>query len=822
MGKCISKERSITLKQSTTDARDDSIEEIDKRIETKLIISNSDKEFIYNSLKTHFLFASLSEQNMDSVYQNLKYFSLPEHEIIIKQGSPGKRFYIIESGQVEVIRDNIRKVVLTRGQTFGEMSLITNAPRRASLITLKETRLWGLSRKGFNSALRVVYEQNYSINRNFISNLPVFVGLPSSTKDSLTRACIQHTYPDNFRIICENDTGSMLFILKKGNAVAKIEGVEKFRINPGDMFGESVVFNQNTLITTSIFSVGKVECLSIDKESMIEILGNTFSTLVNKTISKHSLDSDKIIGLLPCENIEQIVENMKWVPVEPGDTICEPGCSNSLIYSICFGNFQSGSKTFNSNECFGLGNSNHKIVKSHGLIACSNGLIGSASKELIESITKIACKKLKRQLKIMKFLTKIEFFSDLSLKQLRYLSGKVNLIFFDTREIIFKKFDKARSFFVIRKGKIDVFDNHKKIRVLGKLDIFGESALKEKFRKKTAISKIASLCIEIPCDKYLSLSEFVELQKLSTRKSLMSLFELKEVKKLSKVKSNYYKIGLNASLGDNFPIFYVVVINKNSVDSLDICQQIVQSKNVAVYSEHPLLTKYIKSFIDSKFVYIFYEYIDIFPFNLIPKSYFNEDYVKFVSACILWIIEYLHNKNIVYRDLCPDNLGLKDNGYLILTTYTPAAVVSSNSFYKTCNPLYAAPEMFESKGYNKSVDLWALGVFIYRFLYSVFPFGIKESDTESQIYAKTVGNRLEFPNDTNFFKAEELLQVLLKREPKERTTIKNIKYMKWFTSVDFTRITSQNYEPPFIPRISNNNKNKKVISLQRYVHVIVN
>ena len=442
MGKCTSKESCITLNQSTIDYKEDSIEEIDKHEENIVIISNSDKAFIHNSLKTHFLFASLSEQDMASVYQNLKFFSLPENEIVIKQGSLGKRFYIIESGQVEVIRDNIRKVVLSRGQTFGEMSLVTNAPRRASLITLKETKLWGLSRKGFNSALKAVYDKNYSINRNFISNLSIFAGLPNTTKDSLTRACIQHTYPDNFRIICENDHGSMLFILKDGNAVAKLGGIEKFRINPGDMFGESVVFNENTLITTSIFSVGRVECLSIDKESMITILGNDFSSLINKTISRHSLNSDKRIGLLPSENIDQIVENMKWIPVQPGDIICEAGCGSSLIYSICFGNYLAGSTTFNYNECFGLGNSNHKIVKANGLIACSNGLIGSASKELIESITKITCKILKKQLKIMKFLTKIEFFSDLSLKQLRYLSGKVNLIFFDTKETVFSKLDK--------------------------------------------------------------------------------------------------------------------------------------------------------------------------------------------------------------------------------------------------------------------------------------------------------------------------------------------------------------------------------------------
>jgi serine/threonine protein kinase len=220
-------------------------------------------------------------------------------------------------------------------------------------------------------------------------------------------------------------------------------------------------------------------------------------------------------------------------------------------------------------------------------------------------------------------------------------------------------------------------------------------------------------------------------------------------------------------------------------------------------------------------VYIFYEYQNEFPFTSIPKGTFNEDYTKFIAACLISILEYLHSKDIAYRGLNPHYIALKPSGYPVLTSYSPAVIIKPGIFSLSMPQLgvYSAPELSDQK-YSKAVDLWSLGIIIYQCLYGTLPFELKENDSFETIYSKTNAKRLIFPNNTNFFKAEELLNVLLSTDPKLRTTVKDIKYMKWFSSIDWQRISLETYSAAFIPSFKEEKKKKTLVSLKKYMHVI--
>ena len=822
MGKCTSTPLPPPPKLVQNRASSELLQEIEEHHIRSQRLSKQDKTLISNSLKTHHLFTSLFESDVKSLYNNLHFFSLNANEIIFKQGDIGKRFYIIESGKIEVIRDNVRKKVLTRGDTFGEMSLLTHQARSATLITLTETKLWGLSRSGFYCALETLYERNYDLNLNFISELSIFADFSETSKDLLTKSSIQHTYPDNYRIVCEGDEGTMLFILKSGEAIAKHAGIEKFRIKPGEIFAESVVFSQGTLINYSVYAVGQVECLSIDKQSLICSLGANFKELIFRTISKHSILADSRLKMIPEEQVNRILEKMEWIHYKEQDVVCDVACGNSVLYCICYGEFKAGDTVFEMNESFGLGNKNHKIVRKTGLVCKNDGVIGLASSDVIAEVTQMRCKQLKAQLKVAKFLTKIEFLSSLSLSKLKYLSSRVTVIDFDARQTVFEANEKSTSFFVIRKGKVEIFEKNKKVRALSVLEIFGESCLREKFRKNTARTLTSCQVVEIPARLYIDLIEPVTLKKIDSRKSLMSKFDLNQVTRISRIKSKNLEINLKASLNDYSPTFLVNVINTKKIDSKEKCREILQIKQIALNTEHPLMPKFIKSFTDQSFLYFFYEYQEIFPFSSVPKPVFTEDYTKFISSCLLLTLEYLHNKDIIYRGLNPSFIGLKTSGYAVLTTFSPAALIQPGTVKSITSRfgIYSAPEIQDCK-YSKAVDLWSLGVLIYTYLYSVFPFSVEPEDSNEQIYSKCHTKTLEFPKGFNYFKAEELLKVLLSIDPKIRTNVKTVKYMKWFSSVDWQRITLESYSPAFIPTFNEGKKRKPLVSLQKYVHVRV-
>lgn len=71
---------------------------------------------------------------------------------------------------------------------------------------------------------------------------------------------------------------------------------------------------------------------------------------------------------------------------------------------------------------------------------------------------------------------------------------------------------------------------------------------------------------------------------------------------------------------------------------------------------------------------------------------------RFYGAQVTLQFEYLHSKNIIYRDLKPENLLIADDGYLKLTDFGFAKVVEGRTYTLCGTPEYLAPEILLNKG----------------------------------------------------------------------------------------------------------------------------
>lgn len=75
-------------------------------------------------------------------------------DAVFEQGAPGDCFYIIESGRVGVRINGVERAILGAGEYFGEMALLSDAPRAASVRALQPTTLLRLSGEDFNELAR--------------------------------------------------------------------------------------------------------------------------------------------------------------------------------------------------------------------------------------------------------------------------------------------------------------------------------------------------------------------------------------------------------------------------------------------------------------------------------------------------------------------------------------------------------------------------------------------------------------------------------------------------------------------------------------------
>ena len=112
-------------------------------------------------------------------------------------------------------------------------------------------------------------------------------------------------------------------------------------------------------------------------------------------------------------------------------------------------------------------------------------------------------------------------------------------------------------------------------------------------------------------------------------------------------------------------------------------------------------------------------------FHLKKEGAFNEVRARFYCAQILLALQELHELDIIYRDLKPENVLIDSEGHIKLTDFGLSKDgltegKKTNSFVGT--PEYLAPEIILNRGHDKAVDLWTLGALLYEMLAGIPPF----------------------------------------------------------------------------------------------------
>uniref|UniRef100_A0A8C2PVQ5 Protein kinase D1 n=1 Tax=Cyprinus carpio TaxID=7962 RepID=A0A8C2PVQ5_CYPCA len=119
------------------------------------------------------------------------------------------------------------------------------------------------------------------------------------------------------------------------------------------------------------------------------------------------------------------------------------------------------------------------------------------------------------------------------------------------------------------------------------------------------------------------------------------------------------------------------------------------------------------------------------------KGRLPERITKFLVTQILIALRHLHFKNIVHCDLKPENVLLASADsfpQVKLCDFGFARIIGEKSFRRSVvgTPAYLAPEVLRNKGYNRSLDMWSVGVIVYVSLSGTFPFN-EDVDIHDQI-----------------------------------------------------------------------------------------
>ncbi|MCK5616641.1 cyclic nucleotide-binding domain-containing protein [Candidatus Pacearchaeota archaeon] len=110
-------------------------------------------------LKSIPFFTELSDEDLQKIVEKIQMQYFPENHIIFNEGDEGDIMYVIKRGEVQVLRDNTILALLKDGQFFGEMALVSDETRNATIKSVSDVELLTLSKDDF----KYLMETNSSI-----------------------------------------------------------------------------------------------------------------------------------------------------------------------------------------------------------------------------------------------------------------------------------------------------------------------------------------------------------------------------------------------------------------------------------------------------------------------------------------------------------------------------------------------------------------------------------------------------------------------------------------------------------------------------------
>ncbi|XP_055539096.1 cGMP-dependent protein kinase, isozyme 2 forms cD5/T2 isoform X1 [Wyeomyia smithii] len=433
-----------------------------------------------------------------------------------------------------------------------------------------------------------------------------------------------------------------------------------------------------------------------------------------------------------------------------------------------------------------------------------------------------------RQAEYSDFLKSVPIFKNLPEDTLCKISDVLEECYYQKGDYIIRQGARGDTFFIISKGQVRVTirqpetQEEKFIRTLGKGDFFGEKALQgDDLRTANIIcdSPEGVTCLVIDRDTFNQLIS--NLDEIKNRYNDDAVIQKKKIyEEFRDVRLSDLRVLATLGVGgfgrvelvqlsqDKSRSFALKQMKKAQIVETRQQQHIMSEKEIMSEANSDFIVKLYKTFKDRKYLYMLMESClggELWTI-LRDRGHFDDPTTRFYTACVVEAFDYLHSRNIIYRDLKPENLLLDVSGYVKLVDFGFAKKLQSGrKTWTFCGtPEYVAPEVILNRGHDISADYWSLGVLMFELLTGTPPFTGADPMRTYNIILKGI-DAIEFPRNITR-NASALIKKLCRDNPTERLGyqrggISEIQKHKWFDGFYWEGLRNRTLPPPILPKV---------------------
>jgi len=574
-------------------------------------------------------------------------------------------------------------------------------------------------------------------------------------------------------IIVQGDQGDNFYIVESGTFSAILAGKKVKEYGRGHFFGElALAYNKPRAATIRAESQAVV--MSLDRDTFRYVLQHSASNRIKEV--RGALQKVQLLQELTPPDITRIAEIVETVPYRAGAKILTKGDTGKLFFLIKAGTVQVsnigvnfGENTLGPGDYFGEQALMNNSVREADVFAKTDVQLMVLDRDNFVSILG-PLKDLLSHNANMRVLGTVSIFKNLTSNEKNRLYKSFGVEVFEQGRTIVTEGEKGNKFYILKEGEAKVLAGGMEITRLGKGQHFGEMALLTEgdVRKATIVAIRDCQCLTLDRATFSKMVSIQELLSRETREKNKEIttklavegatnIKFADLKQLAVLGSGTFGRVTLVQDKTSKAVYALKQLLKSEVVAHKQQLNVMNEKNVMIQCKHPFILRLFQTFKDPKKLYMLLEFVQGGElFSVLHPAHpprgvdgVPDHAAKFYAAGVILGLDHMHNKDIAYRDMKPENCLIDRLGYPKLVDFGFAKIIETKSFTLCGTPEYLAPELVLGRGHTKAVDYWALGILLYEMQAGYSPFSDPQGMDQVVICKNIVKGNLTFDKGFN-------------------------------------------------------------------------